>query len=175
MPINGFEPLTLWLQIRCSTNWAKQASDVVDWYSAFPNHLRQTHPHLDYIVTTYLPNSEDGMLSLSALREEKNQYHCFSPVNQFLSIISCRLTDSNRWPSDYKSDALLTELNRLKQSKRYQSDNGALTSSLRILAGYDCKMITERTRNLCGHHPQINPSWCLKPYGSGRFVIAFTP
>ena len=44
---------------------------------------------------------------------ERFQYHCFSPMNQFLSIIPCRLTDSNRWPSDYKSDALPTELNRL--------------------------------------------------------------
>ena len=71
--------------------------------------------------------------------------------------------------------SLTIDLNKLKQSKRYQFDNGALTSSRRILAGYDCKMITERTRNLCRHHPQINLSWCLKPYRSGRFVIAFTP
>ena len=30
MPINGFEPLTLWLQIRCSANWAKSAK--CSWY-----------------------------------------------------------------------------------------------------------------------------------------------
>ena len=152
MPINGFEPLTLWLQIRCSTNWAKQASDVADWYSAFPNHLRQTHPHPDYIVTTYLPNSEDGMLSLSALREEKNQYHCFSPVNQFFSIIPCRLTDSNRWPSDYKSDALPTELNRLM-----------------------CSREIVRTRT---HLPQshLQPDYTIKLFTySFNFVNMFTP
>ena len=28
MPVDGFEPPTLWLQIRCSTNWAKQTCDV---------------------------------------------------------------------------------------------------------------------------------------------------
>ena len=55
--------------------------DVADWYSALPNHLRQTRPYPDYIVTTYLPNSEDGMLSPSILGEARTQYHCFSPVN----------------------------------------------------------------------------------------------
>lgn len=63
------------------------------------------------------------MLSLSALREERILYHCFSPVNQFLSIIPCRLTDSNRWPSDYKSDALPTELNRLSNSNNKLKQN----------------------------------------------------
>ena len=30
MPITGLEPVTLWLQIRCSTNWAKSAK--CSWY-----------------------------------------------------------------------------------------------------------------------------------------------
>ena len=71
--------------------------------------------------------------------------------------------------------SLTIDLCKLKQSKRYCFNNGALASSLRILVGNDCMMITERTRNPCRHHLQINLSWCLKPYRSGRFVIAFTP
>jgi hypothetical protein len=43
--------------------------------------LRQTRSYPDYIVTTYLPNNEDGMLSPSILGEARTQYHCFSPVN----------------------------------------------------------------------------------------------
>ena len=64
---------------------------------------------------------------------------------------------------------------KLKQSKRYWFNKGALTSSQRILVGNDCLMITERTRILCRHHLQINFNWCLKPYRSGRLVIVFTP
>ena len=51
--------------------------------------------------------------------------------------------------------SLTIDLNNLKQPKRYLFDNGALTSSRRILVGNDCKIITERTRNLCRHHLQI--------------------
>ena len=61
-------------------------------------HSPQTRPHPNYIVATYLPNCEDGMSPPSALGDKISQ---------------CRLTDSNRWPSDYKSDALPTELNWL--------------------------------------------------------------
>ena len=54
-------------------------NDVADWYSALPNHLRQTRPHPDYIVTAYLPNSEDGMLSPSILGEARTHRSRFSP------------------------------------------------------------------------------------------------
>lgn len=46
-----------------------------------------------------------------------------NPQKQILSIIPCRLTDSNRWPSDYKSDALPTELNRLSNSNNKLKQN----------------------------------------------------
>ena len=95
--VAGFEPTHEGVKVPCLTAWLylNNKNDVADWYSAHPSHLRQTNPHPDYIVTTYLPNIEDGMLSPSILGEERTQYHCFSPVNQFLSIIPCRLTDSN--------------------------------------------------------------------------------
>ena len=43
------------------------------------------------------------MLSLSVLRDK---------------TIPCRLTGSNCWPSDYKSDVLPTELNRLNVAEK---------------------------------------------------------
>ena len=66
----------------------------------------------DYIVPTYLPNSEEGRSIPSILGGSKNQ------PKQILTLIPCRLTDSNRWPSDYKSDALPTELNRLNVAEK---------------------------------------------------------
>lgn len=49
MPINGFEPLTLWLQIRCSANWAKSA--MCSWEIVRTRtHSPQSHPQPDYTI-----------------------------------------------------------------------------------------------------------------------------
>ena len=36
VPAKGFEPSTLWLQVRCSTNWAKPANIMVEYNGLEP-------------------------------------------------------------------------------------------------------------------------------------------
>ena len=62
MPINGFEPLTLWLQIRCSANWAKSAIKlkIIGWNkTASPSNACFTSDLLDPICRYYIGDCRD--------------------------------------------------------------------------------------------------------------------
>ena len=97
MPAKGVEPSTLWLQIRCSTNWAKPAKSVIKrLYTGFK--------YLSIYFLVKIDMSHAG----------------FEPATLWLKVRCStnwandswwRLTGSNRWPPACKAGALPAELN----------------------------------------------------------------
>ena len=143
MPATWFEHATLWLQIRCSTNWAKPAhyyslmrvkglepprrkapdpKSGASANSAKPANMTRTglEPVTHWLKVNCSTNwaNESQIFLLERSRRESNPRS--SPWQGDVITATPRdlweLTGSNRWPSACKADALPAELNSLELS-----------------------------------------------------------
>ena len=96
MTRTGLEPVTLWLKVKCSTNWANESLTFIEIFS----------------TSTVPTGIEPAIFAVTGRRD--NRY----TTGPILFRI-WELTGSNRWPSACKADALPAELN----SQRVESSS----------------------------------------------------
>ena len=109
-PMIGLEPITCWLQISCSANWATSARECarLKTYCKFVNHF--------YI--------HQWMEVDSNHRSNLQQIYSLSPLATRESIhIKWDLQGSNLWPSACKADALPAELRFHDDPDRTRTDD----------------------------------------------------
>ena len=108
------ERLTLWLKVRCSTDWASGSCNGGE------GRIRTTEPKGTELQSAAFSHFATSPLLVPAKGLEPSTYwlqvscstNWAKPANILLCFIEWwRLTGSNRWPSACKADALPTELN----------------------------------------------------------------
>ena len=176
MPATWLEHATLWLQIRCSTNWAKPAhyyssmrvkglepprrkapdpKSGASANSAKPAIMTRTglEPVTHWLKvncsTNWANESYHYLLETTFLRSRRESNPRSSPWQGDVITATLRdlweLTGSNRWPSACKADALPAELNsqmslvstRLNLAKRLPYLRGATPTTSGVL-GLNC-------------------------------------
>ena len=109
MSHEGLEPSTLWLKVKCSTNWANGS-----WLGYLDSNQGNDGVKVRCLTAWLYPNNR--MVGRSGFEPLNPKERIYSPPRLASSLSSrllkwWRLTGSNRWPLACKASALPAELN----------------------------------------------------------------